>query len=51
LREANCRLAADSCSGIISPTPPPVTSTDSARMRNTSAKASVTSAKYEPFRP
>ena len=26
-------------------------STDSARMRNTSAKASVTSAKYEPLRP
>ena len=44
-------LAADSRSGTISPTPPPVNGTDSATMRNTSANASVTSAKYEPLRP
>ena len=33
------------------PTPAPVKSNDTARMRNTSANASVTSAKYEPLRP
>ena len=44
-------LAADSRSGSISPTPPPVKPTDFARMRNTSANASVTSAKYEPLSP
>ena len=41
----------DSRSGTIRPTPPPVKGTDTAMMRNTSAKASVTSAKYEPLSP
>jgi len=44
-------FATDSRSGTIRPTPPPVNGTEVARMRNTSAKASVTSAKYEPFSP
>jgi hypothetical protein len=33
------------------PTPAPVIGATLAMMRNTSAKASVTSAKYEPLRP
>src|SRR5262245_10788915 len=33
------------------PTPAPVIGATLARMRSTSAKARVTSAKYEPFRP
>jgi hypothetical protein len=42
---SNWKLAALRSSGIRSPTPAPVKSTELERMRNTSAKASVTSAK------
>ena len=38
-------------SGTMRPTPAPVKSNVLARIRNTSANASVTSAKYEPRSP
>ena len=50
-RESNCICIKPGCSGSIKPTPPPVKSSDTARMRKTSAKAKVTKAKYEPFKP
>ena len=47
----NCIAAGRGSSGISSPSPAPVKGAELETMRNTSAKASVTSAKYDPRSP
>jgi hypothetical protein len=51
MRSANCRFAAPGFIGTSMPKPEPVKSQEFTTTRNTSAKASVTSAKYEPRSP